>query len=149
MAGVALLGLGFTPILSSLLIKGQFLTRLVAFNHLNIIYPIIFISCFLLGLSAALMIVPTMTIISEDTPNEFLGRVWGVANLFQNTLAAIPLLIFGALADRISVLPLIFVFAILAFNLYTTTRSAKVRAFLRDCHVLTGIDDFFPIETNQ
>lgn len=88
-----------------------------------IFYSLIFLFCLFLGISAALILVPTMTIISQYTPNNDLGKVWGVANLIQNTSATAPLLLAGALADRISVLPLIFIIAFSCFILYTLTKS--------------------------
>jgi len=115
-AGLGLLGLGLTSLIRLSLTNWNF-------------YPLIFIFCLLLGLSVALILVPSMTIISQQTPNEYLGRVWGVANLIQNTSASIPLLLAGALADRISVLPLIFVVAIICIIMYTLSKSALKSVF--------------------
>lgn len=117
-AGFGLLGLGLTSVIRLSLTGWNF-------------YPLIFIFCLLLGLSVSLILVPSMTVISEKTPNEYLGRVWGVANLIQNTSASIPLLLAGALADRISVLPLIFIFAILCFLMYALSGSTRWRMLFK------------------
>lgn len=115
-AGIAFLGLGISSILRIYL-------------QASIFYTFIFIFCLLLGMTAALILVPTMTIISQYTPNDYLGRVWGVANLFQNTSAAIPLLLAGILADQISVLPLIICVAVLCFLVYTLAGRIGKRVF--------------------
>lgn len=106
----------------------------------------VFMSAGLLGLSVTLMIVPTLTIISQYTPNEYLGRVWGVANLVQNTAAVLPLILIGAVADKMSVLPLIFIFALLSIILYTVIYSTKMRVFFKTKKVFSELELLFPIK---
>jgi len=78
---------------------------------------------FLLGLAFALIVVPVVTVISEQTPKKFLGRIWGVSNMFQFAVASLPLLFAGFLADRIGLLPLVSMFGFLIFAGYLYTES--------------------------
>lgn len=107
-ASISLFVLGFVPIIYLLLrnehLAGRITRSIIQFTGIS---SIVFLACFFLGLSVALILVPALTAISENTPNEMLGRVWGIASLAQNLLASIPLLLIGFIADRVSVVPLI------------------------------------------
>lgn len=117
LSGISFLGLGIISLM-------KLYTQNINF------YPFIFISCLMLGACATLILVPVLTIISQYTPNEYLGRVWGVANLVQNTAASVPLLIVGALADRISIIPLLFGVAFIAFIIYTFSKRVENNLWL-------------------
>lgn len=105
-AGWGFLGLWVTVFFKNYIITGTF-------------FILVFIFCLLLGLSAVLVLVPTMTIFSQYTPNDYLGKVWGVASLIQYLAASIPLLAVGILADLFSVRPMLLGVAIACFIIYT------------------------------
>ncbi len=118
-SSVSLFLLGFVPVLYQLLEKENLVGR-VSRSIVNFtgISSIIFVACLFLGLSVTLIIVPALTAISENTPDDMLGRVWGIASLVQNLLASIPLLLIGFIADKISVVPLILATSIVGIALY-------------------------------
>lgn len=118
-SSIALFTLGFVPIIFQLLEKENFVGRVTrSIIHFTGVSSIIFVACLFLGLSVTLIVVPALTAISENTPDEMLGRVWGIASLAQNLLASIPLLLIGFIADRISVVPLILATGIAGIAIY-------------------------------
>jgi MFS family permease len=118
-SSISLFALGFIPVIYQLLEKENLVGRITrSIIHFTGVSSIIFIACFFLGLSVTLILVPALTAISENTPEEMLGRVWGIAALAQNLLASIPLLLFGFIADRVSVVPLIFVTSAVGIVVY-------------------------------
>ena len=130
-ASISLFTLGFVPIIFRLLQNEHLIGRITrSFIHFTGVSSIIFVACFFLGLSATLIIVPALTAISENTPSNMLGRVWGIASLAQNLLASIPLLIIGFLADRISVVPLILATSICGIALYFWGRKGILEKLL-------------------
>lgn len=118
-SSLSLFVLGFVPVIYQLLEKENLVGRITrSIIHLTGVSSIIFIACLFLGLSVTLIIVPALTAISENTPEDMLGRVWGIAALSQNILASIPLLVFGFIADRVSVVPLILTTSIVGLVIY-------------------------------
>jgi MFS family permease len=118
-SSIALFTLGFVPIIYKLLEKQNMFGEITrSIIHYTGVSSIIFIACFFLGLSVTLIIVPALTAISENTPEDMLGRVWGITSLVQNLLASIPLLTIGFIADRISVVPLILITSIAGIIIY-------------------------------
>lgn len=126
-SSVSLLVLGFVPILYKLLESERIVGKITrSIIHFTGVSSIIFLACFFLGLSVTLLIVPTLTAISQNTPEEMLGRVWGIASLAQNLLASIPLLLIGFIADKISVTPLVLITGILGITLYLIAKQGKL-----------------------
>jgi MFS family permease len=118
-SSLSLFALGFVPVIYQLLEKENLVGRITrSVIHFTGISSIIFIACLFLGLSVTLILVPALTAISENTPDDMLGRVWGIASLTQNLLASIPLLTIGFIADRVSVVPLILATSIAGIALY-------------------------------
>ncbi len=107
-SSLSLFVLGFVPVIYQLLEKENLVGRITrSIIHFTGVSSIVFLACLFLGLSVTLIIVPALTAISENTPDDMLGRVWGIASLSQNLLASIPLLLIGFIADKVSVVPLI------------------------------------------
>lgn len=130
LATISLIILGCGPIISDFLLPRAHHFKLIRpLSHLVSLSGLTFMSTFLMGMMVTFVSVPTTTILSENTPPELRGRVWGVANMFQNAVAALPLLFIGAIADRISVLPLTFVFAILSLLAYNLTKKKTLGSF--------------------
>lgn len=118
-SSLSLFALGFVPVIYQLLEKQNLVGRITrSIINFTGVSSIIFIACLFLGLSVTLIIVPALTAISENTPDEMLGRVWGIASLAQNLLASIPLLTFGFIADRVSVVPLILTTSVVGLLIY-------------------------------
>lgn len=119
-----ILGLGVGPIVSDrglrLLggVDGVFIRPLSVILSLTGLTGII---TFFLGVSFTLIGIPVVTVISEQTPKKFLGRIWGVTHMFQFGIASLPLLFVGYLADTVGLLPLILVIDFLVFIGYLYT----------------------------
>jgi MFS family permease len=63
--------------------------------------PLLFIA----GFGLALVIIPARTVLQERPPAEVRGRVIAAQLALGNAAALVPLLLGGALADRIGILP--------------------------------------------
>lgn len=126
-ASISLFALGFVPIIFKLLQSEHLVGKITrSIIHFTGVSSIIFVACLFLGLSVTLIIVPALTAISEKTPEDMLGRVWGIASLAQNLLASIPLLLIGFIADRISVVPLILITSLSGILLFILNRKRKL-----------------------
>jgi len=119
--GILFAGMGFLGLWGTVFLK-TFLPGVLFF-------PLIFVFCLILGMSAVLVLVPTMTVFSQYTPNENLGKVWGVASLIQNLAASIPLILAGILADVLSVRPLLLGIALICLVMYTLANRFGGRVF--------------------
>lgn len=71
------------------------------------------VAVFLLGISFVSLIIPAQTLIQENTPEEFRGRVFGVLG-FMITLAAIlPVLLTATIADLLGVTWITFIISLM------------------------------------
>lgn len=126
-SGLSALLLGVLPLIS------RFLEGEVFYLKENIVFSPLFLFAFLamifLGASFSLMTIPTVTLLAEKTPKKLMGRVFGVFAMFQNAFAALPLIFIGAIADQISVYPLLFLFAILTLIVYNLTKKKSLEGF--------------------
>jgi len=130
LGSIGLLLVGFGPLMSDILLsRTSHLYLIRPLSHLLSLSGLTFIAAFLMGMSIVFISVPTTTSLSENIPKELQGRVWGVANMFQYAFASLPLLLIGAIADRISVLPLIFIMVVLAIITYFLTRKKSFERF--------------------
>jgi MFS family permease len=126
-SSLSLFVLGFVPIIYRLLEKENLVGRITrSIIHFTGVSSIVFLACLFLGLSVTLIIVPALTAISENTPDDMLGRVWGIASLSQNLLASIPLLLIGFIADKVSVVPLILVISSCGIIFYAWGKRRRV-----------------------
>lgn len=127
-AAVLILGVG--PLISNLLLpKVSRLHLIRPLSHLLSLSGLTFLAAFLLGITVAFVSIPTTTILSESTPPFIRGRVWGAASMFQNGIAALPLIFMGIIADKVSILPLTFLFAFLALVAYNLTKKKSLEGF--------------------
>ncbi len=66
-----------------------------------------------LGFANALTVTPSQTLIHENTPHHFRGRIFGSLNMLNNLVAFIPVILAGFLADLFSVATVFVIIGIL------------------------------------
>jgi MFS family permease len=64
---------------------------------------------FLLGISLVSLLIPTQTLIQEQTPKEFRGRVFGVLGFMITIGTILPVLLTATIADILGVTWIIFI----------------------------------------
>lgn len=69
---------------------------------INILHFMMFLA-FVLGLSNALIFVPSNTIIQEETSDEVRGKIYGALNTVVSLVSLLPIALVGSLADMIGV----------------------------------------------
>ncbi len=118
----ALLGLAIVGWLSS--------NPNVAALNFNYTYMVMLLA-FLLGISLALIAVPSQTSLQERSPVELRGRVFALLYTLTSLVVIAPLLFIGALADRIGIpsVSLIIALLTLATGLYSLARSRTLSEF--------------------
>jgi len=67
-----------------------------------------------IGLSLALVIIPARTVLQERPPAPLRGRVIAAQLALGNAMAVIPLLVGGAMADRLGIRPVMGLLSLLA-----------------------------------
>lgn len=67
------------------------------------------------GMCAAAIIIPSQTVLQENTPVKLRGKIFAVLNVLMNFFAAVPVLLAGVLADLFGVG---FIFVILGFLIF-------------------------------
>lgn len=97
------LGLSITIFLIAIL--GQF--RIIY-------YPAIIFLLIALGFNAIIVIITAQTMIQEQTPQQYMGRVAGTLKFLLTIASLIFVVIAGALIDFLGVLPVLFVIALIA-----------------------------------
>jgi acyl-[acyl-carrier-protein]-phospholipid O-acyltransferase/long-chain-fatty-acid--[acyl-carrier-protein] ligase len=70
-----------------------------------------------LGLSLAMVIVPARTVLQERPPAEMRGRVIAAQLTLSNAAAVLPLLLGGALADRLGIQPVMGLLSLVAVSI--------------------------------
>ncbi len=95
------LGLGGIA-LGTLLLAGAPLAAIPAL-HLNLPVAVTVFGCFVVGFSCAGIVVPSQTLIQEETPGELMGRVGSTTMSAVFGAQILGLLLSGILADRTSV----------------------------------------------
>ncbi|MEK7617050.1 MAG: MFS transporter [Patescibacteria group bacterium] len=73
---------------------------------------VLFIGAFLLGLCLVAILVPTQTVLQENTPDQDRGKVFAVLGVAMSLVSLIPVLLAGALADIFGVIPIFIGFGI-------------------------------------
>jgi len=79
--------------------------------QLNILHFMVLIA-FILGLSNALIFVPSNTIIQEETSDEVRGKIYGALNTVVSLISLFPIAIVGSLADVVGVATVLTVVAL-------------------------------------
>ena len=68
-----------------------------------------------LGLGTALVGIPAQTTIQEDTPEELMGKVFGLQNNLVNIALSLPLVLAGTLVGSVGLQPVLLLLALLVF----------------------------------
>jgi MFS family permease len=71
--------------------------------------------CGVLGLGTALVGIPAQTTIQEDTPEELMGKVFGLQNNLVNIALSLPLVLAGTLVGSVGLQPVLLLLALLVF----------------------------------
>ena len=64
------------------------------------------------GFSLALVIIPSRAVLQSRPPVILRGRVWATQVVLSNTTALLPIIVCGALADRIGIRPVLLLIAL-------------------------------------
>lgn len=71
------------------------------------------VAVFLLGISFVSLIIPAQTLIQENTPEEFRGRVFGVLGFMITVAAILPVLLTATIADLLGVTWITFIISLM------------------------------------
>jgi MFS family permease len=102
LAGVILFVVGLVPVMAphiKALELYSYIDRLRYFFHVPILSTTFAVGAFLLGICAASIIIPSQTILQENTPAPIRGKIFAVLSVMMNAFAALPILLAGGLAD--------------------------------------------------
>lgn len=105
-AGILLILIGFLPLVVGAIAGVDFLAGPIRVHTSIEAIPItttLAIFGFWLGFSVAPILIPSHTVIQENTPDEIRGRVYSVLMIFVSTLSLSPIVIAGGLADTIGI----------------------------------------------
>lgn len=113
----------------------------VAFFYQLPLSKILFVGSFLLGIAMVSVLVPSQTVLQENTPEKDRGKVFSVLGVAMSALSLIPILLTGVLADIFGTAPIFAGFGVIIvaaglFGLKPSlffkkeTLSAHVREFL-------------------
>lgn len=86
--------IGLSCILFAILFSGLGLTN---------VFAVYLVLMFLAGIPMPMLNVPTITLLQEMVRADMQGRVFGAQQLIFNTIMPLGMLIFGPIADRISI----------------------------------------------
>ena len=109
MSGILLMGVGVAPDIATALNETEIPNRI---RHLRYFFNApslassFAIGAFLLGLSAVAVIIPSQTILQETTNERNRGKILAVLAVLMNAVAAIPVIMAGALSDFFGVQPI-------------------------------------------
>ena len=111
-SGILLFGVGVAPDIAKALNETEIPSKIrhlrYFFNAPSLASSFI-IGAFLLGLSTVAVIIPSQTILQEQTNDQNRGKILAVLAVLMNAFAAIPVILAGAIADLAGAQP-IFVF---------------------------------------
>jgi len=113
-AGFFISGLGITGIVLAPVVAGFITGNDINFSRpvhfLNAVKLSYFISFFsiVLGFGGSYVIIPTQTLLQELTPNNLRGRVFSTQIMVMGIVAALPVLLAGALSDIFGVQTVLF-----------------------------------------
>lgn len=105
MAGLLLFLVGIAPLISPV-IKHLPKPRPLPFFYQPPLSIVMAIGSFLLGMAMVSIIIPTQTVLQENTPEEDRGKVFAILGVAMAGLTLIPVLFAGILADIFGVQPI-------------------------------------------
>jgi len=103
---VCLLLIAFAPVISNYLAFRvvEISTRIRRpLEHIVGLSSLLATFSFFLGFFNVSIVIPAQTVLQENTPEELRGRVFGVLNMMMSSLAVLPVILVGSLADVIGI----------------------------------------------
>jgi len=97
-AGLLFFLLGIVPILSPA-IRHFRQPRPVPFFYQPPLSKVLIVGSFLLGIAMVSILVPSQTVLQENTPEEDRGKVFSVLGVAMSAFSIVPILVLGLLAD--------------------------------------------------
>ncbi len=118
LSGVAIASLGITPLIfqTTRITHTTFLGSRMFFRVANVAIIVSMFSV-LLGICASCMIVPAQTILQNSTTLSIRGRVFSLLETLKAVVAALPIILAGALADLFGIAPILIVIGCIVFIL--------------------------------
>lgn len=104
-AGLLLFMVGIAPLISPV-INYLSLPKPLPFFYQPSLSVILAVGSFLLGLAMVSIMVPSQTVLQENTPEQDRGKVFAVLGVIMSALSLIPVLFTGILADVFGALPI-------------------------------------------
>lgn len=104
-AGAILFSIGFSPLISPA-IKYFPQPRPLRFFHQPSLSTTLFLGSFILGMAVVCILIPSQTVLQENTPEEDRGKVFAVLGMVMAGLTLLPVLFAGVLADIFGTLPI-------------------------------------------
>lgn len=104
-AGLLFFAVGVAPLISPA-IKYFPKPRPLPFIYQIPLSSVLAIGSFLLGLMMVSIVVPSQTVLQENTPEEFRGKIFAVLGVLMSALTLVPVLLVGILADLFGTAPI-------------------------------------------
>lgn len=138
-AGLLFFLVGTSPVISPI-IKYFPYSRPLPFFYQMSHSMVLFIGSFLLGIALVSIIIPSQTVLQENTPEEDRGKVFAVLAAVMAGMSLIPVLVVGGLADIFGTLPISLALGLIialigAFSL-------KPNLFFKENHLPPHIREF-------
>ena len=111
-AGCLVLMVGVAPLISPA-IKYFSHARPLPFFYQPFLSKILFLGSFLMGMAMTSILIPSQTVLQENTPQEDRGKVFAVLGVAMAGLSLIPVLLVGLLADIFGTTPIFIAIGIL------------------------------------
>lgn len=103
LVGILIFIVGFAPDVSPLFgnlhLPGHHIYHLRYFLNAPSLSSTFALVAFLLGACAVAVIIPSQTVLQENTPDEIRGKIFAVLSLMMNAVSVIPIVLAGWLAD--------------------------------------------------
>lgn len=104
-AGLLLFAVGVAPLISPV-IKYFPKPRPLPFFYQPPLATILTIGSFLLGMAMVSVVVPSQTVLQQNTPEEGRGKVFAILGVLMSGMTLVPILLTGILADLFGPLPI-------------------------------------------
>jgi MFS family permease len=105
-AGILFFSVGLSPLISPVIKYFPKIERPRAFFYQPPLSAIIAIGSFLVGMAMVSIVVPSQTVLQENTPEEDRGKVFAVLAAVMAGMSLIPVLLAGILADVFGTMPI-------------------------------------------
>ncbi len=104
-AGLLLFTVGIAPLVAPA-VKYFPKPRPLPFTYQPSLATVLTVGSFLLGMTMVSVVVPSQTVLQENTPEEDRGKVYAVLGVLMSAMTLIPVLLTGILADLFGPMPI-------------------------------------------